>query len=313
LHWGVQLATSQPDSTPSENYAMTIRELFEEEYQPIRLMGKKNTIRLYRSLLNRLEEFNHGVEPTTEFFQDRKVAKFLSWRSERVAVHTVDKEKNQVCALWRYCFIHKIDSVDALPDIKPMALPQRTPVAWTVEELQSILASASRLNLRYAGSTCGVPLDVYFPLLIETLWVTAERVGAVVATDRSDLRGEYLTVRAENRKGGQVERGYRLPIALADRLHDLPMNQKLFAWDRNKFQIWAWMKRIIKRSGVPCYNRCSFHQIRRSAASHYVAAGGSATELLGHADPRVAAKHYIDPRIAYAERPAAYELLPSIQ
>jgi len=51
---------------------MTIKELFEEEYQPIRLMGKKNTIRLYRCLLNRLKEFNHGVDPGTEFFSDTK-------------------------------------------------------------------------------------------------------------------------------------------------------------------------------------------------------------------------------------------------
>lgn len=209
--------------------------------------------------------------------------------------------------------MHRIDCVDTLPDIKPLSLPDRTPTAWNVEEIKAILASARGLNQRYAGSTCGVPLIVFFPLLIELLWVTAERIGAILATDRVDLRGEYLIVRAENRKGGKQERAYRLPVDLADRLHDLPMNKKLFAWDRNRLQVWAWMKRIITRSEVPYSERCSFHQIRRSAASHYVAAGGSASELLGHTDPKIAAKHYIDPRIAYADRPAPHELLPSIQ
>lgn len=306
-----QPAISQP--ALAEKKFMTIRELFEEEYQPIRLMGKKNTIRLYRCLLNRLREFNHGIDPGTEFFSDRNVAKFLCWRSTKVKVHTQEKERNQLCALWRYCFIHKIDSVILLPDLKPLTLPERTPNAWTIDEIKVILATAGNLNPRYAGTTYGIPLETFFPLLIELLWVTAERVGAIIATDRCDLRSDSLIVRAENRKGGQKERHYRLPVDLADRLHDLPMNQKLFPWERNRLQLWTWMKRIIQRSGVGHRDRCSFHQIRRSSASHYVAAGGSATELLGHSDPKIAVKHYIDPRIAYAERPAAYELLPAIQ
>lgn len=292
---------------------MTIRDLFCNEYVPCRLLGKKNTIRLYLCLLNRLSQFNGGGDPTTDFFTNKNLARFLSWRLEKVAVHTADKEKNQICALWRFCYMHRLGGIDSLPDIKPLNLPQRTPTAWSIEEIKAIVVSARRLDQRYAGSTCEVPLNVFFPLLIELLWVTAERIGAILATDRVDLRGEYLIVRAENRKGGRQERAYRLPIDLADRLHDLPMNKKLFAWERNRLQVWAWMKRIIARSGVASSERCSFHQIRRSAASHYVAAGGSATELLGHSDPKVAAKHYIDPRIAYAERPAPHELLPSIQ
>ena len=292
---------------------MTIRELFEEEYQPIRLMGKKNTIRLYQLVLNRLKEFNCGVDPSIEFFTDKSVSKFLNWRLSNVSAHSAERERAQICALWRYAFNHQFGNVPRLPDLKPLTLPDKVPTAWTVQEIKMIIESASNLSDRYAGSTCGIPLKVYFPLLIEVLWITAERIGAIVQTERADLRGEYLFVQAKNRKGRAKHKTTRLPVDLVDRLQEMPTNQMLFPWDRSHHQLWAWMKRIIDRSGAPGGFRCSFHQIRRSAASHYVAGGGSASDLLGHSDPRIAEEHYIDPRIAYAEKQPAYELLPSIQ
>lgn len=296
----------------AEKKIMTIRELFEEEYQPIRLMGKKNTVRLYRLLLNRLKDFS-GEDPGLEFFDDKTVSKFLSWRLANVSAHSAERERAQICALWRYAVNARIAFDCRLPEIKPLTLPDKVPTAWTIQEIKMIIETASNLSDRYAGSTCGIPLKVFFPLLIEVLWITAERVGAIMQTERTDLRGEYLFVQAKNRKGRAKHKTTRLPTDLVDRLQELPATRMLFPWDRSHHQLWAWMKRIIQRSGAPGGFRCSFHQIRRSSASHFVAGGGSATDLLGHSDPRIAEEHYIDPRIAYAEKQPAYELLPSIQ
>ena len=105
---------------------MTIRELFEEEYQPIRLMGKKNTCRLYRLLLNRLRDFS-GEDPGFEFFDDKKVSKFLSWRLANVSAHSAERERAQICALWRYAVNARIAPDCRLPEIKPIVLPDKVP------------------------------------------------------------------------------------------------------------------------------------------------------------------------------------------
>jgi integrase len=57
--------------------------------------------------------------------------------------------------------------------------------------------------------------------------------------------------------------------------------------------------------------RIGFHAIRRSAASHYAAAGGDAVEMLDHSSPSITKRWYLDPRLAdRGSRPC--DVLPAI-
>lgn len=49
-------------------------------------------------------------------------------------------------------------------------------------------------------------------------------------------------------------------------------------------------------TGLPDNRLYKFHAIRKSVASHYEAAGGNATELLGHTSRKIT-RAYLDPRI----------------
>ena len=49
--------------------------------------------------------------------------------------------------------------------------------------------------------------------------------------------------------------------------------------------------------GLPSDRRHKFHAMRRTVASFYEAAGGNATELLGHSTRDVTRTHYLDPRV----------------
>ena len=62
----------------------------------------------------------------------------------------------------------------------------------------------------------------------------------------------------------------------------------------------------MQRAGLPDTREYKFHAIRKSTASHYEAAGGNATELLGHSSRKVT-QGYLDPRIVRTK--PAVELL----
>jgi integrase len=70
------------------------------------------------------------------------------------------------------------------------------------------------------------------------------------------------------------------------------------------------LNKILERAGLPKDRRCKFHKIRKTTASYYEAAGGSAQRLLDHSSPAVTRK-YLDPRIVTQGVPAP-SVLPKV-
>ena len=70
----------------------------------------------------------------------------------------------------------------------------------------------------------------------------------------------------------------------------------LFACRKAPSLTYRRMGRIMLRAGLPDSREFKFHAIRKSTASHYEAAGGNATKLLGHSSRKVT-QTYLDPRI----------------
>lgn len=80
----------------------------------------------------------------------------------------------------------------------------------------------------------------------------------------------------------------------------------VFRWPKSRTSIYAHLGQIMQRAGLPNDRLHKFHSIRKSVASYYEAAGGNATELLGHTSRKVT-RAYLDPRICRTK--AAIDLL----
>ena len=285
---------------------MFLEILFTDHYKPTRLRGGHNTARLYRCVLTRMAE-HYGRQPDTGDLTNVSVAKYLDVRSATVSPHTVERERTQILALWRFACVHRIGSVVSMPDVPAGRLPQKIPQAWNAEQMKLLMISARMTPGTIAGKECGN----FFHALILTSWVTAERIGALMALTPRDLVGHHLNVRAETRKGGRSGKLFEIPDVLVVLLHSIEGNEKIFTWDRSDTLLWRYFKKIAKRADL--YEKgIGFHQIRRSSASYVAAAGGNASEHLGHSDPRLATKHYLDPRIVDKDKIPAYKLLPDI-
>lgn len=288
---------------------MNVSDLFENHFRPLRLRGRsENTTRLYRCTLRTFEKFL-GRPATTDDFDDLVLSRFLDKRARERSPFTSEKERTQLCSLWRFARDRGI--VPTAPCVPAAArLPERIPSVWSVDELRHLVAIAGVTP----GRISGMPAGLFWQSLACVLYETAERCGAIFATRVADWSNPRLLVKAENRKGGRRDKLYTLSehtASLVDALcKDRPPTDLIWRWDRCYSHIWSRFGDIVAAAGLPGGRRAKFHQIRRCAASHYASRGGNATLLLDHSSPRVT-RAYLDPRYADLSTPACH-VLPSI-
>lgn len=284
---------------------MLLIDLFELQYKPLRLRGRSpNTSRLYRCTISSFRKWLR-YEPTLADFTDITLARFLEHRASYRSPYTAEKERTQLLCLWRFAADRRL--IDTRPEVPAAPLPDRIPEAWTVEQLRSLVAAARATR----GNVGDVPAGIWFTSLILTLWETAERVGAVLACLPADFDSPNLRVRAAYRKGRRRERIYRLSEATSRLVEQARGKDALFSWPMYRGYLWDRYRDVVARAGLGRGRKLAFHQLRRSAATHYAALGGDATKLLDHSSPRLTERWYLDSRMLNTG-PQACDVLPAI-
>lgn len=145
-----------------------------------------------------------------------------------------------------------------------------------------------------------VPARLWWHALHAVLWDTGERITAVFRLEWStvDLDSGHVRCPAENRKGGRADRVYRLHPDTVTALQAIyrERNTRVFPWPYTSTYLWRKYGNLLERAGLPSDRAHKFHCVRKSVASYFEAAGGNATELLGHSSRRVT-RRYLDPRV----------------
>lgn len=247
----------------------------------------------YRFALNNLRDFV-GHEPTIDDLTDDSVAGMMGLMfRNKLSPKTINERRGRINALWTW--LAKRGAVRTFPTTMPMPEPERAPLAWTREEVSRILRECDVEG----GWICSIPARLWWVSLHNVCWDSGERIGALMEARWEHLTADFLTLPAEIRKGGRMDRVYHLhPDTLAglERIRK-PERELIWPWDRSPNLLWARYKGILKRAGLPHDRKSMFHRMRKSVASHFQAAGGNATALLGHQDSRTT-RAYLDPRIA---------------
>jgi integrase len=289
----------------------TLADFFRDAYQPLRLRGRsQQTARLYG---NTIRQFARWLErsPTLDDLDDLVVSRYLSHRAETRSPLTAEKERTQLLALARLS--SDLGIRKTRPCVPPAPTPRRVPRAWTIEQLKSLVAATQT----EPGTIGDVPARVFWTGLAMTLWESAERVGAILATPAEDYVRPRLLVTAEHRKGRRSDRLYSLSPACCDMLDTLSRanaGKSLFHWPLAYVYLWARFSLIIERAGLPNDRRNKFHAIRRAAATHYARLGGgieAAARLLDHSSTRTTQQYYLDPRLLDTGPPPC-DVLPRI-
>jgi len=288
---------------------MRLQDLFENVYRPLRLRGRSPaTTRLYGCTLRAFGRWL-GRDPEIRDLDELVLARYLEARATQVAPLTVEKERSQLNALAGLAWERRL--IEVKPSCPPGLIPDRVPTAWSVDELRKLMAAVSNpATWRRNGAAHAA----FFGALVPVLFESGERIGAMLGARIDDYQRPHLVVRAESRKGRRRDRAYRLTDATCDRIEALIGERAagpIFVWNLAPTYLYDQFGRAVEAAGLDSRKRLRFHQIRRSAASHYAAAGGDACAMLDHSSPRITARWYLDPRLVdRGARPC--DLLPSL-
>lgn len=213
-----------------------------------------------------------------------------------LATRTINERRGRINTLWEW--LARRGYVKHFPTVKRLPEPVRTPQAWTKDQLAQLFMAVNALE----GSVGTTQERLWWRALLLVLWDSGERIGAVLSIgwQHVDLDSRWLTIPAELRKGKARDMTYRLHPDTVEALRFLPRHEKVFHWPLDHKYIWARFGTILKSAGLPSGRKDKFHRMRRSVASHYEAAGGNATNLLGHST-RKTTQGYLDPKIIGSE------------
>jgi integrase len=160
-----------------------------------------------------------------------------------------------------------------------------------------------------------VPAGQWWGSIVAWFWHTAERTEATLTGVRMEnLVDDTIVIDAEYRKGRRKPMSYRLPPELVEQMRHVQQDgcDVVWHWPAAISTFYDHWREIYERAGLKYTKfKTGPHQIRKTHASHLEAAGGNATESLGHSSRSVTKGSYLDTRIATP--PNFASMLPSIE
>lgn len=287
---------------------MTLDAFLTNVYVPLRLRGRSaESVRLLRHAITQFSRFL-GRPALLDDLDDLVVSQWLAAMAEKKSPNSVARERSGILALWNLAQGRGL--VKLRPAVAPELVPQATPRAFTVEELER-LADSARHSYGWVGP---IPASTFFRALIAVGLETGERINAILSTPRHCWQRPTLTVPARVRKGGRQERVYELSPEACDLVDAVSSHAgpTVFWWVASGTALRKRWKTITRRAGLGDGREVQFHALRRSTASHLAAAGLDATAYLGHSTDRTTRRSYYDPRVVNANRPKAWQSLPRV-
>lgn len=284
---------------------MTLNEFLNDVYAPLKGICDR-TILLYQFTIDAFGE-SVGKNPTLSDLEELKVAKFLSHRVRTRQPATAAKDRAQLRALWEFAARRRL--VETWPTMPRVKVPERVPECWLTEDMAKIFASVAKEQT----SICGIKASDWWRAILMVCYDTGERIGAVQAIEWSQVRDGAILFRAEDRKGVRRDIYREISPQTYAALEVIRAGRKpsdqVFPWPMTHTYLWKRLGIILDRAGLPSDRASKFHRIRKTTASYYEAAGGSAQKLLDHSSPATT-RRYLDPRVV-KERPA-HDLLPRV-
>ena len=235
-------------------------------------------------------------EPTIADLTNENIAGMVKQRRDMGrSPNTIRGECQKLLTLWRWLSRQRLAE---WPDLELPHAMKDVPIAWTREQMDTLWAGA----YSYDAEIKGLPGNEVIPTLLNIIWDSAERIGAVhpLRWERIDFETRWITFVASERKGGMREHTARMQpstIRGLSRLRGLLPEGSggpfLFC-DRST--LYYHYKRVLQQSDLPTDAKSMFHRLRRTHATHLHLAGGDATLSLGHSSDSMTRQYYLDVR-----------------
>jgi integrase len=235
-----------------------------------------------------------GREATTADLKDENLACLMKWleMTRNQGASTVNGTHKCICSLWRWC--RDRDLVRGAPTVRAIRVPRRTPRAYTQGEMERLVVAAAQT----VGTICGLPASVWWLTLIQLEINTGVRATEMFHMRWENMNWEtgWITVPAEFRKGKIEDGAYGLwPQTVEWLARFRRKNGPIVPFPKHHTGFYRMWNDLLEKAGLPTGRRTKMQALRRTFATIIDANGGDASKALGHTDPTLAGKHYIDP------------------
>lgn len=225
-------------------------------------------------------------------------------RNEQKHPKTIRNRIATVCAVWRDAFERGI--CDTCPRrVVKVKVPRTIPVAWSLQELAGLLKAADATP--YWFERTGIKRSSFWRAFILVEHDTALRLEDVRQLRRTDISRDGSIRVCQSKTGyGHLARLRPETVAAVSALRPWSTPERedyVFWWPSRHEEFWRQFRSLVVRAGLD--NRYGLtRRLRRSSASHLEASHpGAASAHLGHMDPRLAERYYLDPAITQPARP----------
>ena len=176
------------------------------------------------------------------------------------------------------------------------------PSCWTREQLGKLFEACDWQT----GTIVGVEASAWWLAIHLFWWDSGERTGATLKLEweHFDPTAGTMYVPGDIRKTNKRAL-YDLKPLTAEAIEAIrePRRKLIFELPGCLGTFYNHYTRLLKDAGLPHGRRDKPQKMRRSFASHLEAAGGNATEALGHSARSVTKDSYIDERIVKPDSP----------
>jgi integrase len=282
-----------------------IATFLETVYLPAHFLGD-NSARQLMIVGRQFSEWS-GPTPVSDVTEEMVVAFMRHCRNLGNSPATINTKRRGLLTILTFAW-KKRYTQELLRDVPKVPEPERIPEAWTIEEVERLLATSARLPGLVGNSRA----SAWWPALELLLYWTGARIGDVMAATPDSWDANHYEWRCIAAKTGK-EHFYLLPqscILMVAKIFDRTAN-RLFVWPHSPNHLFVTFRKIVETAGIRYTGRHNelFYRLRRTNLTYcYAADPGIAQRQADHSSLRVTRRHYVDPRIA-VER-SAVDVLP---
>jgi integrase len=213
--------------------------------------------------------------------------------TQRLSAWTVQNYKATFRALWQSAFDWEL--LDKPPArLMRITKPPTMPKAWNRDEYCRLLAACDHPKMNRGRG--GINLGRFLRAAIMLNYDTALRFGDLLAAEWRQLGSDGVLTIVMSKTSHPHACAVAPETIEALRRIEQRGDQRLLPWHIDRRRIWRDMKKLREVAGLPTGRGNAFQKLRRTSASHLDAdSPGTGTQQLGHRNPTLAAKHYLDP------------------
>lgn len=225
---------------------------------------------------------------------------FMRSRMRRCSPATVSRNVKDICTILKFA-AKRLRLNVSVPDVEPVAIPRPIPTAWTMAEMEQIIAVCGRLPGTMRN--LAVRQSEWWMALVLFLYDTGARIQAALALDPRDFHPQncVAVLRGEHAKTGLeqvVDIGPDTTAAIKRVLESRDWLEPVvfrYPWATRK--LWLDFHSILTAAGLSSGKYVGFHRIRKTHATQQVIAVGweQARVALGHSSESIT-RCYVDVR-----------------